>query len=153
MQKVLPVKYPLYFLDFNQNWNFSTDFRKIRKYQISWKPSSESRVVPCGMTDRRTDTRKDRGTERERERQYDRQLFAILQMCLKLYKNVFLLSHCSNTWYRMTWGTFNQKEEISPINLTNSSDINWNLVVGPVGYIELAVPLHYLVNTKPSSVK
>jgi len=47
------VKYPLFLSDFNDTWIFSTDFRKIPKYQISrkstyWDPS-------CSMqTDGRT---------------------------------------------------------------------------------------------------
>ena len=42
--KRLHVKYALFLSDFNETWNFSTDFRKSVKYQISsksvqWKPS------------------------------------------------------------------------------------------------------------------
>ena len=31
------VQYPLFDSDFNDNWNVSTVFKKILKYQISWK--------------------------------------------------------------------------------------------------------------------
>jgi hypothetical protein len=55
----LQVKCPLFLSDFNETWIISTDFRNIVKYQISWNPSSGSRVVPCGQTDGRTDGRTD----------------------------------------------------------------------------------------------
>jgi hypothetical protein len=46
------VKYPLFLSDFNETCIFTPKyFRKILKYQISWNPSSGSRVVPDGRTD------------------------------------------------------------------------------------------------------
>jgi hypothetical protein len=54
----LYVKYPLFSLDFNETCIFSTDLRKTLKYQIE-NPSSGSRVVPCGRTDRQTDRKTD----------------------------------------------------------------------------------------------
>jgi hypothetical protein len=53
----LHVKYQLLLLDFNQTWNFSTDFRKILKYQISWKSRPVTAVVfhAADRTDGQTD--------------------------------------------------------------------------------------------------
>ena len=50
----LHVKYLLFLSDFNETWIFPTDFRKILKYQISWK--SVQWEPSCSMRkDRRTD--------------------------------------------------------------------------------------------------
>jgi len=50
----LLVKYLLFLFEVKGTWIFSTDFRKIIKYEIPWKFSSESRV-PCRRTGRLTD--------------------------------------------------------------------------------------------------
>jgi hypothetical protein len=50
-------KVPVMLAWFNLLRIFSTAFRKILKYKISWNPLSGNRVVPCGRTDGRTDRR------------------------------------------------------------------------------------------------
>jgi hypothetical protein len=51
------VKYPLLLSDFNETWIFPTYFRKMLKYQISWK--SFQREPSCSLgTDRQTDMTK-----------------------------------------------------------------------------------------------
>ena len=53
----LHVKYPLLLSDFNETWISHTDFRKILKYQISWK--SVKWEPSCSMrTDRQTEMTK-----------------------------------------------------------------------------------------------
>ena len=49
-------KVPLFFSDFNETWIFSTDFRKILRYQISWKSVQWERSSM--QTDRRTNVTK-----------------------------------------------------------------------------------------------
>jgi hypothetical protein len=50
----LHVKYPLFFSDFNETWSCSTHFRKISKLKFHENPSSGSRIISCGQTDRQT---------------------------------------------------------------------------------------------------
>jgi hypothetical protein len=42
----------IFLSNFNETWIFCTDFRRMLKYQLHDNPSSGSRVVPCGRTDR-----------------------------------------------------------------------------------------------------
>ena len=68
MCTVLHVKCPLFFSDCNETWIFSTDVRKMPKYQISWKSFCWSM-----RTDRQTDGRTDGQTDRQTDRQTDGQ--------------------------------------------------------------------------------
>jgi hypothetical protein len=54
----LHVKYPLFLSDLDETWIFSTHFRKLLKYQISWK--FVQRELSCSMrTEWRTDGQTD----------------------------------------------------------------------------------------------
>jgi hypothetical protein len=54
MYSDIQVKYPLFLLDFNQSWIFSTSFLKILKYLI-WQKSVQWEPSCCMRTDSRTD--------------------------------------------------------------------------------------------------
>jgi hypothetical protein len=57
----LHVKYYLFYSDFNETWIFWADFRKILKYQISWKSvqwKQSCSMMINGRTDGRTDMTK-----------------------------------------------------------------------------------------------
>ena len=56
---ILHIKYPLFFSVFNETWGFSTDFRRNSNIKFHKNPSSGSRVVPWGLTDRQTHARTD----------------------------------------------------------------------------------------------
>jgi len=47
-------KVPVILVRYSWNLNFLTDFRKILKYQISWKSVFRNRLVPCGRTEGQT---------------------------------------------------------------------------------------------------
>ena len=56
----LHVKYPLFLSDFNKTWIFSTDFRKIFRYQILQKPAQREpgSMRTYGRTDYQADMTK-----------------------------------------------------------------------------------------------
>jgi hypothetical protein len=66
----LYVKCPSFLSDFNENWIFSTDFRKMLKYNISWNSVQWEQRVSM-RTDGRTDMTKLLPA------------FAVLKMCLR----------------------------------------------------------------------
>lgn len=53
------VKYTLFLSDFNENLIFSTDFRKMLRYKIWWKPIQwEKSFAHADKTDRQTEMTK-----------------------------------------------------------------------------------------------
>ena len=54
----LHVKGPLFLSDFNELWIFWTDFRKILKYQISWKSVQWETSCSVRMEGRTAETTK-----------------------------------------------------------------------------------------------
>jgi hypothetical protein len=69
MYQGLHVKYLLFESDFNKTSTFSTDFWKCSNVKFHETPSSGSKAVPCGWTDRHDEATKS--------------LFTILWMHLK----------------------------------------------------------------------
>jgi len=60
----LHLKYPLFFMYLKKkSFNFSTDLWKILKHQISWDPSTGSRVIPSWWRDKQRMDRCDRQTD------------------------------------------------------------------------------------------
>jgi len=54
----LHIKFPLLWSDFNETWIFLEIFEKSTNIKFHENSSSDSRVVPCGRTDRRKDVTK-----------------------------------------------------------------------------------------------
>jgi len=46
------IKYPLFLSNFNQTWFFSTHFRRMLKYQISWKSVKCEPSFSCEQKDK-----------------------------------------------------------------------------------------------------
>ena len=54
----LHVKYTLFLSDLNETWISQQMFEKASNIKFQENPSSDSRVVQCGQTDRRADMTK-----------------------------------------------------------------------------------------------
>jgi hypothetical protein len=62
----LHVKCPLFLSDFNEIWVFSTEFRKMLKYQISWKSVQWEPSCSGGQKGRQTDRQTGRHEDNDR---------------------------------------------------------------------------------------
>jgi hypothetical protein len=86
----LHVKYPLFLLNFKKTWMFSTYFRKILKYQISWKPVLWE--PSCSM---RTDGQTDMTNIIVEWRNFAKAPKKIVLVCPPSVKDMFVeSSHC-----------------------------------------------------------
>ena len=86
----LHIKYPLLLSDFNENLIFSTDFRKIFEYQISWK--SVQWEPNCSM---RTDGQTDRAKFNSRLWRFCERASTLTAFFLKTNMSYLQTRHCS----------------------------------------------------------
>jgi hypothetical protein len=78
----LHVKYHLFLSDLNETSNFSAEFGKYSNIKFHENPSSGSRVVPCGRTDR--ERQKDKQNHRRTEKRDEvNSSFAVLPTFLR----------------------------------------------------------------------
>ena len=70
------VKYPLFLSDCNETWSFSTDFRKIYKYEISLK------IPPVRAELFHADGRMDRHNE------FNSPFLQLFECAYKVYRNI-----------------------------------------------------------------
>ena len=95
----LDVEFPLFLSVFSEIWIFSTVFRKIFKYQISWK--FFQRQPSCSIrTDGRTDRRADGQTGRHGEANS-----RCSQFFERTHKLFFTLHQITGGWRRLATAT------------------------------------------------
>ena len=89
---------PVILSDFNETWIFRLIFEKSSNIKFNGNPSSGSRVVPCGQTDRpdETNSRFSQFCERALKKKTEVTFFCILPICYNLgFQGIELL------WYRL----------------------------------------------------